>query len=544
MRARTTIALGLLLTLAALLPWARPGADEHAPAELTRTSVSPDAHPALEASLPSTSEQSPPTLLGRTTHRSTAQVARGVRVIVHSQAGIRVPGAGVTAAWLDERGEAQTIEAVTSADGSAFLFDVPLDGSATVVVRPSAKGKPAKGAAELHVTDAELVVTIAEGLPLRVRCVDDLTGSPVRDAVVRGATPRPSVDDGFPKGEGWVLALVGPDQRAAVEFCVEAPAGFVAWDPQLCEVGIGAWTRELELVYPLRHEADVRVSVLDHEGRPAENAEIENITVAGVSVSPPETEPLGPGVLRLRGVPLFRHVPLTVVALTREPFARARAEVELPAHPAGRTEVRIRLPRPSLRQRGGRRNLRMGGGAGGGIRGRRLGRAMGSAVIEVLRSDGSPATRVRVDVAGRTARTDDAGQARFTGLPVGEHDVIVRANGLLPLSDWVCVTADREVRLLLREPEGGAIDVHVTDARGDPLPFAALRVRAPSKSAWVDEQGGRQRVDPFTDHWGHRRVEGVEAGRISIRAAWGGRASEKHVDVSEGRVAEVTLVLR
>jgi len=473
-----------------------------------------------------------------------ASVPHGVQVLVRSRAGIRIPGAAVVATWPGAWGKRQEIEARTATDGAVFLADVPLDGSATVTVRPSASDASVGKTEEARVIDAELTVTIDAGLPLRVRCVDDLTGRPVPGAVIRGATLRPTVGEGMPEGDDWILALVGPDQQADVVFSVVAPRGFVAWEPMHHETAVGAWTRTLDVTYPLRHEADVRVSVLDHEGRPANGAEIEELTVAGVSVSSPEVEPVGPGVFRLRGVPFFRRAPLTIVALTRKPYARARGDGELPGDPAGQAEVRIRLPRPSLRQRGGSRTLGIAGGGRRVIRGLPPGRGTGSALIEVRRFDGSPASGVLVDIAGFTTRTDDAGTARFERLPVGEHDVVVRAHGLLPLSDWICVTAGRETQLLLREPDGGAIDVHVTDAYGDPLPFAAIQVRTPSKTPWVDERGGRQRVDPFTDHGGYRRVERVEAGRVSVRATWAGLTAERHVDVAAGRVAEVTLVLR
>ncbi len=93
---------------------------------------------------------------------------------------------------------------------------------------------------------------------------------------------------------------------------------------------------------------------------------------------------------------------------------------------------------------------------------------------------------------------------------------------------------------MLREPEGGAIDVYVTDARGDPLPFATIVVQTPSKQAWVDEHGGRQRVDPFTDPGGYRRVERVESGTDHGRGGWGGRKARERVVVHEGRIAGST----
>jgi hypothetical protein len=406
-------------------------------------------------------------------------------------------------------------------------------------------GRPARRDADPTPQGGQIAEgTTDEGLPLRVHCIDDLSGRVVSDVVVRGTTIRPIDPARTPEGDGWILALVAPGEISDVAFTVEAPAGYVAWEPQHFETAVGAWTRELELEYPLRHEADVRVSVLDHEGRPARKAAVEEFTLAGVSVSACRTDRLGPGVLRLRGVPFFRDAKLSIVASTKEPFARARGSAVLPAHPTGRTHVDIHLPPPSWKPRGGRRSLVTSGGGSRVSLGRGRSRHTGDAVVEVLRFDGSPASKALVDVGGRTARTDDAGRARFVELPIGEHDVVVRAHGLLPLSGLVVVSADRASELVLRESEGGAVDVYVTDARGDPLPFATIEVETPSKHAWVDEHGGRQRVDPFTDPGGYRRVERVEAGRLAVWATWGGRKALQSVVVREGRIAEVRVVLK
>ena len=84
----------------------------------------------------------------------------------------------------------------------------------------------------------------------------------------------------------------------------------------------------------------------------------------------------------------------------------------------------------------------------------------------------------------------------------------------------------------------------MTDADGEPLPFATFRLRTSSRGAWVDEQDGRQRVDALTDHLGCRRLERVEAGEVVLLAGWGGMQVRERVEVREGGLVRVRLVPR
>lgn len=540
------LALILLIAGVAFCLLPGPGGSDDAPSDLVRDASSGKVPAMREA--PTVREAAPgdATLTGRSAREEDDRTPRGVRVVVRSKAGIRVPGAGVVASWPGENDTPHAVEEETAADGSVFLPDVPLDGSARVRVRASAQDEPATATDELQVTAPELVVTIDRGLPLHVRCVDDLTGRELRDAVVGGVMPRPTSDEGLPDGDGWVLALVGPNRKDTVRFRVDAPPGFVAWDRTRVLTSVGAWTRELEIVYPLRHEVDVRVSVLDHEGVPESRADIGAFHIAGKRSSARGTERLGPGAFRLRGVPFFRTAVLTVSVVTSTPDHESgiRKSVRLGAHPSDRVELQVTLPPPGAAQATNNCTIGLGpGGAGGAFGGRRRRSPSGDALLEVLRHDGSPASNVRVQVGGQTVRTDAEGLVRVVNLPVRSHRVVVHAIGLLPLEGTLHVEAGRVVELTLREPGGGALDVHVTDAEGEPLPFATIHLRTPSRGAWVDEQGGRQRVDPFTDHLGFRRLERVEAGVVEVRADWGGRQVRTKVVVRESRVTPVALVL-
>jgi len=201
------------------------------------------------------------------------------------------------------------------------------------------------------------------------------------------------------------------------------------------------------------------------------------------------------------------------------------------------------LPPPGGTQAVSDSSIGIGGGAGGAFGGRGSRRSTGEAHVVVLRRDGSPASNVRVQAGRRSVTTDADGCARFTSLPVGEHEVVVHAIGLLPLGGVVRVQEDAVARLELQEPEGGAVDVRVVDVQGDPLPFATLYVRTPSKGAWVDEHDGRQRIDPYTDHLGRRRLEPLEVGRVVLHVRWGGLRAQEAVEVRAGRLASVTIVL-
>ncbi len=171
MRARTTIALSLLLAVAAFLLLGRPGPDETPGPFLPRAPAELETPPTVAEA------EGRAVLRGRPSGAEDESIPRGLRVVVRSEAGIRVPGAGVLATWSDRKGVPQEAEGATGADGSVLLASVPLDGSARVTVRTYAMNhRSTQVSGELRVTGSELDATIPVGLPLRVRCIDDLSG--------------------------------------------------------------------------------------------------------------------------------------------------------------------------------------------------------------------------------------------------------------------------------------------------------------------------------------------------------------------------------
>ena len=101
-------------------------------------------------------------------------------------------------------------------------------------------------------------------------------------------------------------------------------------------------------------------------------------------------------------------------------------------------------------------------------------------------------------------------------------------------------TADVDVA----EAAGGAVDVLVVDADGDPLPFAQVEVTQPSRVPWVELEDGVQRLDGYVDGRGRRVFRGVEPGHVELSVRFGSRRERAAVEVDEGGVVRVQVTLR
>ena len=176
----------------------------------------------------------------------------------------------------------------------------------------------------------------------------------------------------------------------------------------------------------------------------------------------------------------------------------------------------------------------------------RSGGPAGSIRVLVLRRDGLPLLggRVRLSAGGtKEGRTDDRGEVVFEKVPPGEAVVSAGQPGFVPISAPVTVEESRETYVVLREPEGGRLNVLVVDADGRPASFALLMVRQPSRAPWVDiDEAGVLRLDPYTDHLGRREIRGLEAGTIRILASLGPLVGEAEAVVLDGRTSDVRLV--
>jgi len=478
-------------------------------------------------------ELAEPTLQGRGTEPAPAWTPTGVRVRVLALEGQPVAERPVIARWTTgEPPSERSVEGTTNDDGEVVLDDVPHDGTAHVTL--GAHGPfPKTKDDDPRVTGPELEIRVAYLLQANVVYVAADSGRELED------TPAVFYD-GCRFGD---LVHAPPGETCTVSPYLSAPSGYVAWDDADWDVGIGKWTRKLTAVYPLRREAEVTVAVLDHTGRPEPDAGIEYFAVAGRTVEAQHTEPAGTGRFRLRGVPFLRDEPLTVKATA--PYLRYPVvqQTALPSHPADRTEIQLVLPEPGSQPK--RDLIPLGGGSSSSFRCRGRGSfRRGGLDIKVLRHDGSPASGALVKVGFRSRRLNGHGVFRDERFPVGTYAVRTHTIGLLPVSGTVEVREGETATLVLRESQGGAVDVRVVDAQGRSVSFAELRLELPSGAAWVDEKDGIQRIDPFTDHQGRRRLVRVETGTVKIRARWASRRGEAEVDVREDDVTRVTLVVR
>ena len=473
-----------------------------------------------------------PTLRGRAVYRPAQDVGTGVRVRVLGVSGAPMPCLCAEARWPvagSERGE--EAHGTTGEDGWVELATVPRDGSARVGVRRESQCSCRCAMAHV-VTGPELTIRLDHGLPATLHVVDAESGVGVEEVSARWG-------DGAARA-----AFLRPGRLERIHVSIGThPPGYVAWDEASWVEGIGLWTQALTAVYPLRREAEVSVTVCDHAGHLEVEAHLDRITVASREAMDPRATVLGPGRFRLRGVPFLRGEPLTVHATAPYLLRPLAQTLPLPNHPADRTEMEIVLPAP-----GSQRPEEDSGGFGRRGPCRRAlapeSPGCGALDLHVLRHDGSPASHASVFVGRRQLTLDEDGRVSVNDLPLGTCCVRTSTIGLLPMEHGLELVKGETVQLELQESAGGAIDLRVTDVHGKPLPFATLSVKMPSGSLWVDEQDGVQRVDPFTDRLGRRRIQRVETGRVEVRARWGSRVGTTAVEVEEGRAHDVTLVVR
>ena len=147
----------------------------------------------------------------------------------------------------------------------------------------------------------------------------------------------------------------------------------------------------------------------------------------------------------------------------------------------------------------------------------------------MLRHNGEPAVGAKVRVAGGKSKLTDArGRVQFDDLKAMRHTVHVQQIGLLDMSECVDVVAHQTTRFDLQEPKGLRRDLVVVDERGEPLPYAQFEIsRVKHVTAWIDEDGGVQRLDRFTDHLGRRTIARMDRRVKQIVVTWGSTQSDR-----------------
>lgn len=447
-------------------------------------------------------------------------------------------------------------EIETDIHGEAVFRDLPYDGSRSIVVRvlgatsgALVRLEPSPGRQPyLPIVAERLVYRTGAGHPLEVRVVDASRGK-----LVRGARVTIAGAPGLVPGTAGATLVCRPMLRVGrptnLKLGVSAPEGWVAWELATWTVHISPYARRLSAHYPLRRELPVVVSILEPDGSAVRSPVLNWLAVAKRRIVEPVYTGDAYGRLRLRGIPWLPGEVVIASARRKDGFVAASAAAAIGDDPEREIYLEIVMPPENPNA------IRMGGGAGGRF-GRRGGsrnlltgggsvrRNRGSVTVTVLRSNGRPAAGAKVKLGHRTATANEYGRAHFRHVARGTHAVHAQHVGLLPMTGSVTVRGSEAARITVRERKGGRIQVLVVDDADRPLPYATLDVRLKSKRPWVDlDEHGTQRLDPFTDHQGQRQLRGLEPGRVTLEARWGGRSKQRTVEVEDRGSETIRIVL-
>lgn len=513
-------------------------------------------------------------------------------------------GVVVTASWstppATEGGEDEVhwLHDFTDAQGIARFRDLPWTGAVLVAGRaraayreshaggtleerllqdPSGVGSDLLGSCDLvlplaqaWVQGPDVTLRVSTGLPLDVHIEDAASGRPVSGAPW-SVTPRVGWDEDSPH------AATLPDRRGspvALALTVRPPPGMLAQEP-------GAWERLLhpaaeraEIRYPLRRTARVVVA-FPREVQPFHPEEWSgNIWVAG-HAAPREAQHFdGQGRLVVDALPWLSGERVDVQGQIADRWivggkallgadARETVHVTLRAYPmpdlrhlvaqfesngAHLTVVHVRLDGTKIQLTLQQRVEILEQALQLDLSGVALAEPPPSPRyvprtlrVKVLTPTGLQAARAVVTAQGRSAVTDERGVATFEEFPAGESDLVVLGAGA-GVATKVSVTEQGETEIEVRAERGGTLEVEVVDEQGRGLPYATLAVEQPHGLPWIDLFGGTQRLDPFTDVRGRRRLAGV-LGDARVTGTYGSRSATAEVEVPEGSVQTVRLVL-
>ncbi len=376
-------------------------------------------------------------------------------------------------------------------------------------------------------------------------------GEPETPAPARELPPLPfpvdvqivSAEDGRRLDAVYGVGLAG-NMRLSLRV-EDPPKGLLAWDSSDWSIPDCPGTRRLRVVYPLRREARVTGTVVGPRGErvgPGARTTVRAHGMATTVVYRAGGDDFS--VLRVPFIPGMLVEGSSQAQLGGQDMWGSGA-VRIGHDPSAEHVLEIRLD-PAVDAPPGASMLGLPNGAASAAFTGRSGGPAGSIRVLVLRRDGLPLLggRVRLSAGGtKEGRTDDRGEVVFEKVPPGEAVVSAGQPGFVPISAPVTVEESRETYVVLREPEGGRLNVLVVDADGRPASFALLMVRQPSRAPWVDiDEAGVLRLDPYTDHLGRREIRGLEAGTIRILASLGPLVGEAEAVVLDGRTSDVRLV--
>lgn len=477
------------------------------------------------------------------------------RVRVEDPAGNPVPGVEVSLHWrrtdgVPVRGRS---EGFTNAAG-ALQIELDEDYVAArhgfgwlgpdLAIEDGRVSAPMQGDETVLVTDA--------GLPVTVAFFDARTGAGVEggSAIVRGVqlvaegALHRAERVGLRRGvwadlslrleppPGW--ALVGVAAPEAIDFVTET-------------------ARELRLDVPLWPGREVHVAVQLPDGSRAPGVEwirvsrsiadgdVVRSTFLGhlwtQDVSETDPHPFGVGA-----IPTFLRSPVLASALVGGTmYASPRVA------PGGEGPLRLVVEVGSNAVRG------MAGRIGDGSPDRPrtdmvplLGELTGSASVDVTvyAHDGSPLADGFVYVPGATSgRTSASGRVRLSGLPEGEHQVVVREPGFPLTARSVVLEPGATTAVRIDAEAASVLTVDVVGDDGRPLPGARVVVRPYGELPFVIVEDGVQRLLPTTDRNGRVVLRGVPRERAELDVSWGVTTRSVSLARDQTRV-EVTLPTR
>ena len=442
-------------------------------------------------------------------------------------------------------------KATTDADGRVTFSQVPYDGSYAVVLGPN----PSVPDAKVPVTSRRMMIEL-DALPLRLQIVSSETGRALSGVPY---TLKPMVDGARGlSGDGQSLLFDCRFPRGSrIELKPVPPDGLLAFDDSKERIVIAPAARALTYLMPLRPEVDVHVTL--PKGRARWRYEV-SVAERGIPHVHAVSDAFGR--IRLRNIPFVPGAAVQITAYAHKRKAHGAFFFGLDADDA----VSVALKEPKLLLKptlaaavapapdgdGGFEyvlNLLNGGdlppvpvfeedngSPSEPPRARRV-------ILRVYTPDGRPAKGARVALGTQGGVANHLGRAAFDIRASGRMQV--RVHGVGP--SWsISVNVDERPRqffdIHIQPP--GTIDVVVVGADEQPIPYARLAVTQGSKLPWFDIQDGVQRLDPFTDHRGRRRLTNLEPHTpIEVTAAIGSRSRAATLMVGAGETKRMVIDL-
>lgn len=466
------------------------------------------------------------------------------------------PIEGVTLKW-DWHGPPA---AQTNAMGVARLDLTERGGKASVVLGGTLTGGSFEDDSNLigrKVRAPRTVIRLPNAIPFDVNFVDARDGRPLSGG--RVGWPYDAMRSARPASDVEIRGLVNDYCDSWVE--AEAPAGFVLPDETLhVEPIIAAFVRRQRMVIPVWPAGRIRVRVLETDGRPATGPlrfawslgwperewEWTRVVADAEGQFESASLPLMPGAdVRVH----VQHEGDVVVG------GRPRTAVGVVRIVEGRSDYEAELSLPMERDGG-----RCSGGTARWPYPEPLPGGDAALRLRVLRSDGTPARRVRVLLRSADSSidprayiwnpsdgvdwtwqtevlTDDAGRASKDGLTLDRARrqdavrVILAEPGCTYTEVVVPLPPGEIVNCELRESIGEEIDLTVVDADGLPVPWA--RVSAETLDGrdwtWSPVEDGVQVVAPRTGLDGRIVLRGLPPGLIWVEAVSSGRRAKERL---------------